>query len=534
MAVSVMSVMTKGAGTGGAAGKWWALAGLTLGVLAVGLDATVLSVALPTLAGSLHASATDLQWFVSAYTLGLAVGLLPGGLLGDRFGRKKVMMITLAAFGLSSLACAFSTGPGEFIAARTVLGLSAGVMIPLVLSVITVMFADDERTRAVGIWAAASFLALPIGPILGGWLLSNYWWGWVFLMNLPVVAVGLAAMALLVPESRAAERPGLDPAGIVASCGGLALLVYGFIAAGPHGWSSVTAIAAMAGGCAILTAFVLWELWLHQHGGHPLVDLGLFRSARFTWGTVLQALGIFAMFGLLFAAPQYFQAILGVSAMGSGVRLLPLMAGLALGAGLADRVAARVTTKLTAALGFTLLTCGLALGATMTVASGNAFIATWTAISGVGFGVALATAASTALVDLPKDSAGVGSAVMQAVQKAGAPLSAAILGSVLSVAYHSRLDLAGLPAPAANAARSSVFAGLAVARETGSAALLDSVRSAFAHGTDAMLWVSAGVGVAGIVLALAFLPWRAIPDTEPVAATGRGLEGAESPHERVA
>jgi hypothetical protein len=310
--------------------------------------------------------------------------------------------------------------------------------------------------------------------------------------------------------------------------------VYGFIAAGQYGWSSVTAIAAMAGGVAILTAFVLWELWLSQHGGQPLVDLGLFRSARFTWGTVLQAFGIFAMFGLLFGAPQFFQAILGVSAMGSGVRLLPLMAGLALGAGLADRVAARLTAKLTAALGFTLLTCGLVVGATMTVASGNAFIATWTAITGVGFGLALATAAATALVDLPTERAGVGSAVMQAVQKAGAPLSAAILGSVLSVAYHSRLDLAGLPAPAANAVRSSVFSGLAVAHETGSAALLDSVRSAFVHGTDAMLWVSAGVGVAGIVLALAFLPWRAGPGPEPVAATGRDTEGAESPHERVA
>jgi EmrB/QacA subfamily drug resistance transporter len=524
MVVSVMSVMTKGAGIGGAAGKWWALGGLTLGVLAVGLDATVLSVALPTLAGSLHASATDLQWFVSAYTLALAVGLLPGGLLGDRFGRKKVMMITLAAFGLSSLACAFSTNPGEFIAARTALGLSAGFMIPLVLSIITVMFADDERTRAVGIWAAANFLALPIGPIVGGWLLSNYWWGWVFLMNLPVVAIGLAAMALLVPESRATERPGLDPVGIAASCGGLALLVYGFIAAGQHGWSSVIAIVAMAGGAAILTAFVLWELWLGQHGRQSLVDLGLFRSAGFTWGTVLQAFGIFAMFGLLFGAPQFFQAILGVSAMGSGVRLLPLMAGLALGAGLADRVAARLTAKLTAALGFTLLTCGLVLGATMTVASGNAFIATWTAITGVGFGLALATAASAALVDLPKDRAGVGSAVMQAVQKAGAPLSAAILGSVLAVGYHSGLDLAGLPAPAANEVRSSVFSGLAVARETGSAALLGSVRSAFVHGTDAMLWVSAGVGVAGILIALAFLPWHAVPDAEAVAATGQALE----------
>ena len=147
-------------------------------------------------------------------------------------------------------------------------------MIPLVLSIITVMFADDERTRAVGIWAAANFLALPIGPILGGWLLSNYWWGWVFLMNLPVVAVGLAAMALLVPESRAAERPGLDPAGIVGSCGGLALLVYGFIAAGQHGWSSAIAITAIAGGAAILTAFVLWERWLSSTAGSRWWILG--------------------------------------------------------------------------------------------------------------------------------------------------------------------------------------------------------------------------------------------------------------------
>src|SRR5215470_14803314 len=514
--------------------KWWALAGLSLGVLAVGLDATVLSVALPTLAVSLHASATDLQWFISSYTLALAVALIPGGLLGDRFGRKKVMIIALSVFGLGSLACAYAPNAGAFIAARTVLGLAAGAMVPLVLSVLAVMFTDQERTKAVSAWAAANFLALPIGPILGGWLLSNYWWGWVFLMNLPVVVIGLVAMALLVPESRAAERPGLDPAGIAASCGGLALLVYGFIAAGQYGWSSAIAIAAMAGGVAILTAFVLWELWLNTHGGQPLVDLGLFRSARFTWGTVLQALGIFAMFGLLFGALQFFQAILGVSAMGSGVRLLPLMAGLALGAGLADRVAARLTTKLTAALGFTLLTCGLVLGTTMTVSSGNGFIAAWTAIAGVGFGLALATAASAALVDLPKANAGVGSAVMQAVQKAGAPLSAAVLGSVLTSAYHSALSLAGLPAHAAAAVRSSVFAGLAVAHQLGSAPLLDSVRSAFVHGIDAMLWVSAGLAVAGILVALAFLPWHATASPEPVAATGRGGEEAESPHERVA
>jgi EmrB/QacA subfamily drug resistance transporter len=515
--------------------KWWALAGLSLGVLAVGLDATVLSVALPTLAVSFHASATDLQWFVSAYTLALAVALLPGGLLGDRFGRKKVMLGALTVFGLGSLACAYAPSAGAFIAARTVLGLSAGCMIPLVLSVVAVMFTDQERTKAVGIWAAANFLALPIGPILGGWLLANYWWGWVFLLNLPVVAIGLVAVTALVPESRAASRPGLDPVGIVTSSGGLAVLIYGFIAAGQYGWSSPTAISAMLAGAAVLAAFAAWELHLTRRpGGQPLVDLALFRSARFTWGTILQAFGIFAMFGLLFAAPQFFQAILGVNAMGSGVRLLPLMASFALGAGLADQVARRVTAKLTVALGFAILAAGLALGATMTAASGDAFIATWTAITGVGFGLALATAASAALVDLPKENAGIGSAVMQAVQKAGAPLSAAVLGSVIAAGYHSQLPLAGMPAATAGAVRSSVFAGIAVARRLGSPALLDSVRSAFVHGIGMMLWVSAGLAVAAVVLALLFLPWRATAAATSPTATGEAVEGAESAHERVA
>jgi MFS transporter, DHA2 family, multidrug resistance protein len=514
--------------------KWWALAGLSLAVLAVSLDATVLSVALPTLAVSLHASATDLQWFVSSYTLALAVALLPGGLLGDRFGRKKMMIGALAVFGLGSLACAYSPNPGAFIAARTLLGLSAGFLVPLVISVVAVMFTDEELTRALAIWGGANFLGLPIGPILGGWLLSHYWWGWVFLMNLPVVVIGLAAVMALVPESRASQAPGLDPAGIVTSCAGLGLLIYGFIAAGQYGWTSASAIIAMVAGAAILTAFAGWELRLsHRPGGQPLVDLNLFRSAKFTWGTILAAFGVFAMFGLLFAAPQFFQAILGVNAMGSGLRLLPIMGGLVAGFGLATLMIKPLTAKLTAALGFAVLAVGLVLGATMTATSSTAFIITWTAITGAGFGLSLATAASAALVDMPKQSAGVASGVMQAVQKAGAPLSAAVLGSVLASGYHSQLHLAGLPAATVSAVRSSVFTGLAVAHKLGSPVLLDQVRAAFVHGIGAMLWVSAGLAVAGVVLALLFLPWRAT--SAATAADGaEALERGESSHERAA
>jgi EmrB/QacA subfamily drug resistance transporter len=514
--------------------KWWALAGLSLAVLAVSLDATVLSVALPTLAVSLRASASDLQWFVSSYTLALAVALLPGGLLGDRFGRKKMMIGSLTVFGLGSLACAYSPSPAAFIAARTLTGLSAGFLVPLVISVVAVMFTEHELPRALGIWGGANFLGLPIGPILGGWLLSHYWWGWVFLMNLPVVVIGLVAVTALVPESRASQAPGLDPAGIVTSCAGLGTLIYGFIAAGQYGWASAPAIIAMVAGAAILAAFAFWELRLtRQPGGQPLVDLNLFRSARFTWGTILAAFGVFAMFGLLFAAPQFFQAVLGVTAMGSGLRLLPMIGGLVAGFGLATLMIKPLTAKLTAALGFAVLAVGLALGTTMSATSSTAFIATWTAITGAGFGLSLATAASAALVDMPKQSAGVASGVMQAVQKAGAPLSAAVLGSVLAAGYHSQLHLAALPASTVGAVRSSVFAGIAVAHKAGSPALLDQVRAAFVHGIDAMLWVSAGLAVASIALALLFLPWHA---TAAATATGteQVREGGGSAHERAA
>jgi MFS family permease len=210
-----------------------------------------------------------------------------------------------------------------------------------------------------------------------------------------------------------------------------------------------------------------------------------------------------------------------------------MMGGLAVGAGLADQLARQIGAKLTVALGYTILAAGLVLGTTVTGGSGTAFIATWTAVAGLGFGLALATAASAALVEVPKENAGVGSAVMQAVQKAGAPLSAAVLGSVIASGYHSQLSLAGLPAATADAVRSSVFAGIAVARKLGSPALLESVRSAFVHGIGLMLWVSAGLAAVAVVLALLFLPWRATAAAAGPAATGEAAEGAESAHERV-
>jgi DHA2 family multidrug resistance protein-like MFS transporter len=520
------TVMTTRTGTR----RWWALGALVLAVLAVGLDGTILSVALPTLAGALHASESDLQWFASGYLLVLAAAMLPAGLLGDRYGRKKVLLGGLGLFGVASAACASASSAGAFIAARVALGMAGAAVIVMALSALTVLFSEEERPRAVGIWAAANFLALPIGPILGGWLLTRYWWGWVFLMNVPVAVLGLIAVFALVPASRAPERPGLDLVGVAASSTGLVMVTYGVIQAGRNGWGNPGGLSWLIAGMLVVVGFAAWERRLGRRAdGQPLVDLGLFGSASFTWGVILAAMGILAMIGVLFTMPQYFQGVLGTTAMGSGLRLLPLIGGLVVGAVPADRIAARIGAKVTVASGFAVLATGLIVGAATGVASGEGFVAVWMALVGAGMGLAMATAASAALGELSAERSGVGSAVMQAFQKVGAPFGAAILGSALSSAYQARLDLAGLQAGAATAVRQSVFGGVAVARRLGLASLLESVRAAFAHGMDVALLVSAGVAVAGLVLALAFLPWRSAAAQRAQAAPAEREEHVAVP-----
>ena len=508
--------------------RWWALAAVSLGVLAVGLDGTVLTVALPTLAKALHASESDLQWFTSGYFLVLAAAMLPAGLLGDRFGHKKVLTIALGLFGVGSVACAYSTSVGEFLAARVILGLAGAGVVVMAISALTVLFTKAERPKAVGIWAAANFVSLPIGPILGGWMLSHFWWGWVFLINAPVAAIGVVALITLVPESRAAERPGFDAVGVALSVSGLVALTYGFIQAGQQGWSDLTAMVAMGVGAVVLVAFGAWERRLNRRpGGQPLLDLSLFRSASFTWGVILAGFAVLAMIGVLFTMPQYFQGVLGADAMGSGLRLLPVILGLVLGAVPAERIVRVAGAKLVAATGFLLLGAGLLVGSTTGTGSSTLFVAVWMAAAGMGLGLALSTSTSAALVELSEERSGVGSAVLQAVNKVGGPFGTAILGSALSSVYLSRLVVTGLPVAAAAAVRSSVFAGVAVAQQVGSPALLHSVRSAFTDGMDTALVVSAGIAIFGLILTLLFLPRsNAVQDNQLVQPEqGRELAG---------
>src|SRR6266540_7475592 len=328
-------------------GRWWAVGALALSGVVIGVDATVLSLALPNLATDLHASTSQLQWFVDAYLLILGAMMLPAGLLGDRFGRKRLLLAALALFGLGSLACAYATSPEQLIGARALLGLAAAFVLPLSLSVLPVLFDEAERQRALAVVVGSAIASYPLGPIVGGWLLTTFWWGSVFLINVPVIAVALLAVTLLMPESRSAARPRLDPVGILLSTGGLVGLTYGMITAGDHGWGNPSAVAFMAAGALVLAGFVAWERRVARSGTRqPLVDLDLFRSRSFSWGTVLSTLLSFSLIGLLFAVPQYFRAVLGYDAMGAGLRLLPLIGGLIVGLGAGDRISTKAGPKI--------------------------------------------------------------------------------------------------------------------------------------------------------------------------------------------
>ncbi len=511
--------------------KWWALVAIAASVLVVGLDLTVLSLALPVLSAQLHASTTDLQWFSAAYSLVLAAALLPAGLIGDRIGRKKLLLVALVLFGVSSAACAFSRTPAELIAARAVLGLGAAAILPMSIAVLPVLFTDEERPRAIAVIMGATFIGFPIGPLLGGWLLDNFWWGSVFLINVPVVVLALLAVVLLMPESYGARTTSFDIPGIALSSLGLASLTYGFIKAGQDGWGDTTAVVTMVAGAVLLVAFVAWERWITRRGGQPLIQLALFRSAGFTWGTVLTTFVSFAMFGILFAMPQYFQEVLGFDSFGSGLRILPLIGGMVLGMLAGTRLqtarkaadgepakAAPLGARPLVTAGFAVMAAALAVGAATRVTSGTGFALSWFAVAGLGLGLALPAAMNAALGALSTERSGSGSALITALRQVGATIGVAVLGTVLLSGYRSHLSLGHLPAVAADAARSSVAGGVAVAHAVGSPALLVMVRAAYVHGLDVMLAVCAVIALASALLALLFLPRRTVtPAAAPAA-----------------
>jgi len=505
--------------------RWWALAALVLGLLTIGLDVTVLNVALPTVATDLGASTGGLQWVVNSYVLIFAGLLLPFGALGDRYGRKRLLMIGLLLFGAASLVAAWAATIGQVIAARAVMGVGAAIMTPIALAVVPVLFRPEERSRAISFAMIGMGVGIPLGPIVGGYLLDHFWWGSVFLINVPVALVGLAAIAVLLPESRDPLPRGADVLGGALSTVGLVSFVYGVIEAPGRGWGDVVVLGALVAAGVLLTAFVWWELRTPD----AMIDLRLFRRGPFLWGTLAATVVGFAMFGLLFVVPQYLQFVLGYDAFDTGIRLLPLIAGLIVGAPTGERIATRIGHRAPVAAGLVLVAVGLALGATTTASTGYPFAATWLPVVGLGFGLAMAPAMDAVLGALPPERAGSGTAITQALRNAAGALGVALLGSLLAEGYAGRLGPTGLPTTAADQARESIAGALAVAGRTGDAALAAAARSAYVHGMALVLGVCAVIAVVGAVMVAARMPSR-----EPGPARRHDRSGAESEHARSA
>ena len=480
--------------------RWWALVAIVLCTLTLGFDTTILNVGLPTLATELDAGTSELQWIVDAYVLVFAGLILPMGALGDRYGRKRLMLIGLTLFAAASLFAVYADGPAEVIAARAFMGVGAAILTPLTAATIPVMFDAKERPKAIALLTMGMGIGLPLGPIIGGYLLEHFWWGSIFLVNVPVAVVALIAVAALIPESRARNPKPVDVAGGLLSTAGLVLFVYGVIEAPARGWTDPLVLGALVCGVALLAAFVAVE----RRTASPMIDVRWFRRPRFAWGTATATIVSFSLFGLLFVLPQFLQAVRGYDALSVGLRLLPMIAGLFVGAPLAARLTTSVGTKIPVVLGMVLAAAGLLTGTQTGTDSGYGFVATWMAIAGLGIGLALSPSMDAVLGELPRDEAGSGTAVTMALRQTGGALGVALLGSLLSAVFRDGLG-AGAPA----AAGDSVSAALAVAAKLGDAGLAATARTAYADAMAAVLLACAVLAVVGAVLAAFLLPARA-------------------------
>jgi EmrB/QacA subfamily drug resistance transporter len=486
--------------------RWWALGAIVLCLITLGFDATILNVALPTLATALPAGTGELQWIVDAYVLVFAGLLLPAGALGDRIGRKRLLIGGLVLFGLASAAATLVTQAGGLIVARAVMGLGAAILTPITLAILPVLFPPAERARAIAIATMGMGIGVPLGPIVGGWLLRHFWWGSVFAVNVPIAALALVAVLILVPESKDPTPRPADLLGGLLSTAGLVSLVYGVIEAPARGWVDPTVLVALAAGVVVLALFGLWE----RGTAYPMIDLRLFRRPRFGWGTAAATLATFTLYGLLFVLPQHLQAVLGFDALGTGARLVPLMAGLFLGAGVTEKLIIRLGSRVPIVAGLLLIAAGLGLGATTGRTDGYGFVASWLAVIGVGVGVALAPAMDAVLGELPPERSGAGTALTMTMRQVGGALGVALLGSVLAAAYTNRLDLAGRPGPVAAAARDSVAGAVQAAGQLGDAALTLSAQAAYVHAMDVVLAVCAGLAVVGAGLVAWRMPARPV------------------------
>jgi EmrB/QacA subfamily drug resistance transporter len=495
---------------------------LCLSLLVVVIDNTILNTALPTLARVLHAGTSSLQWISDAYTLCFAALLIPAGALGDRYGRRLSLLGGLTVFALGSAAAAFASGTGMLIGARVLMGLGAAFVMPATLSILNAVFPPEERPQAIAAWSAVTGIGIVIGPTLGGLLLTHFWWGSVFLINIPLVALALAGVILTVPETAEPGSHRLDIGGTVLIGGALFAIVDAIIEAPGRGWTGTGTLAETAAGLAALAVFAWWELRI----AYPLVDLRIFASRAFSTAAASVTVIFFALFGSLFVLTQYLQLVHGYSPLSAGLRALPFALAIGAMSPLSPILAKRFGTRLVIPAGMALMGIGLLDLSTAGVHTAYPPIALAIALMGAGMGLVMAPASTTIMTTVPAHQAGAGSAINDTIREVGGALGIAIVGSLAAAVYRSRLThvLIARHAPAVivHVAASSVAAADAVGKQAGGAPgseLVAAAHSAFVNAMAMGLRVAAGVALISAVAAIFALPRREPQATQAAPVT---------------
>jgi EmrB/QacA subfamily drug resistance transporter len=481
-----------------------------LAAFAINLDTTIVNVALPDLTRQLGATTRDLQWIVDGYNLAFAALVLTAGSIGDRFGRRPVLIGGLAGFAVASGIVALCTGAGALVAVRFVMGAFAALIYPTTLSIITNAYTErGDRAKAIGVWGAVTGLGVAVGPVTGGLLLAHFWWGSIFLALVPVALIAAVLAIVLVPESRDPAVARLDLPGLITSSAGIGLLVYTIIEAPAHGWASTWSVAGFIVTAIIVAVFVLVE----RRRANPMLDVTLFRTPAFSAASGAVAVAFFALFGFIFLITQYLQFVRGYSTISTGVRILPVAFTIAVGSVLGARFVGRLGTRVIVVTGLLLFGAAFLWIATSATYESYPLIAAQMVIMGTGLGLTTAPATESILSVLPAAKAGVGSAVNDATREAGGTLGVAVIGSVFTSIYAHHLAgtaITTLPRGVADAARNSVGAALAAATHAPPALghqIVADVNASFMHGLHVGCLVAAGVCWLGAVGALA-LPGR--------------------------
>jgi MFS transporter, DHA2 family, multidrug resistance protein len=509
--------------------RWFILGVMVITLVVVVLNNTVLNVALRVLAdpvNGLGATQAELEWSINAYTLAFAGLLFTFGVLGDRYGRRMILLLGLAIFGLASVASAYAQDPGQLIAARALTGIGAAAIMPVTLSIISVVFDPRERGRAIGIWTAAVGIAVAIGPVTGGFLLEHFWWGSIFLLNVPVVAFAMVLAVWLVPESRDPEPRGLDLGGMALSVVGLVLLVYGIIDGGEHGFGRPVVWVTAGGGLLVLGLFIMWE----RRSAYPSLDVSLFRDPRFSTAAAVTALMFFAAFGVFFFHTFYLQLVRDLGPLAAGALLVPFAIAQLIFAPRSAALVRQFGAKATCAVGLALSALSLLIWAFIDVATPLWVVGAAFFLQGMGMAIVMPATMESIMSTLPRERAGVGSAVANTMRQVGGTLGIAVLGAVVMAVYRGRIApaLELIPQERRATAAESIAGAYAVAEEVGEPALLPAADEAFLTAMQIAAGASAVVALLAVLVVMRWLPGRPEPAVVPAVRPQPELAGSRT------